>query len=261
MDQFQFAGYYMAKEKGFYRDVGLDVTLKKYNLKTDIVNDVVSLKTTYGIGRSSLLINRSEGSDIKLLKSIFQSSPLVLLSTNIDNIHDFSGKKIMSSNDAEKLVATQAMLSKAGIDKNDLIYIDHSFDIDDLIEEKTDIMTSYISNETFLLEEKGVQYSVFDPKDYGFDFYSDILFTSTHETTHHKQRTINFQNASLKGWLYAFDHIDETVALILRKYNIQGKSKEALLFEAKKLKELAFYKIEKSGFGQIGIYKKRDSCR
>ena len=73
--QFQFAGYYMAKEKGFYKDAGLDVEIKEYNSNIiDIVDEVINGTSTYGIGRSSLIVDKSKGKDIVLLASIFQSS-------------------------------------------------------------------------------------------------------------------------------------------------------------------------------------------
>ncbi|MCD4667715.1 MAG: ABC transporter substrate-binding protein [Sulfurimonas sp.] len=250
LDQFQFAGYYMAKEKGFYTDVGLDVEIKRFKYGINVVDEVMSKKATYGIGRSSLIVNKSNGTDIKLLSAIFQSSPSILLATddsNIKTIKDFFNKRIMSTPDVYSSVSFQAILKQEGVNINDMITQEHSFNIDDLINKKTDLMASYISNEPFLLKEKGVKYKIFDPKDYGFDFYSDILFTSNYELINYKQRVIKFKTASLKGWEYAFNHIDETVQIILKKYNIQNKSKEALLYEANELKKLAYYKVNHLG--------------
>jgi polar amino acid transport system substrate-binding protein len=84
--QFQFAGYYIAKEKGFYKDAGLDVEIKEFNYKINIVDEVINNKATYGTGRSSLLIDRSKGKPIKALAAIFQSSPLVLMTSAKSNI-------------------------------------------------------------------------------------------------------------------------------------------------------------------------------
>ena len=251
LDQFQFAGYYIAKEKGFYRAVGLDVELKKFNTEFNIIKAIKDKKITYGIGRSSLLINRSRGAKIKLLASIFQSSPTILLATKeseIKTVSDFVGKRIMTLSNPYQLLSTQAMINQHGLSIDNMVLQKHTLDIDDFINNKTDLMLSYISNEPFRLDERGVVYTIFDPKDYGFDFYSDILFTSDDEVNKHKQRTINFTQASLKGWEYAFSHIDETVDLILEKYNTQNKSKEALIYEANKLKELAYYKTDKLGY-------------
>ena len=256
LDQFQFAGYYVAKEKGFYKDVGLKVELKPFKYRLNTTTEVTQNRATYGVGRSSLIIDKYNGAKIKLLSAVFQSSPLILLAmknSNIRTIKDFVGKKIMSTDDATMTAALTAMIEHKNVSLSMMTEIKHTFNIQDLIDNNTDLMASYTSNEPFILEQKGLEYTIFDPKDYGFDFYSDILFTSEDEIKHHKQRTIHFKNASLKGWTYAFNHIEETVDLILKKYNKQNKSRKSLIFEAQKLKELAYFNNVK--LGNIDIHK------
>jgi PAS domain S-box-containing protein len=160
--------------------------------------------------------------------------------SNIRSIKDFKGKRIMTAPEADISVALYAMMNRQGMHTSDLIYLKDPFDVNDLINKKTDLMSAYETNELYVLKEKGVDVTIFDPKKYGFDFYNDILFTSYDEAQYHTTRTTEFTNASLRGWEYAFDHIDETVDLIIRKYNTQHKSREALLFEAKALKAIAY---------------------
>ncbi|MEA3228868.1 MAG: ABC transporter substrate-binding protein [Campylobacterota bacterium] len=250
--QFEFAGFYIAKEKGFYSEVDLDVKLKEYNFNIDIEEDVLSGKSDFGVGRSSLILSKLNGKNIVLLNALYQSSPYVLISkecSDLKKIQDFKNKKIMLSDDLQSLVAISSMMKVENIKSNDYIQMPHSFNIDDLIDNKTDLMTTYLSNEPFHLKEKGIKFTIFDPKDYGFDFYSDILFTSQNYIDADSDKVERFQEATLKGWKYAFNHIDETVELILKKYNTQNKSKEALLYEAKILKQLAFK--EEIEFGDI----------
>jgi PAS domain S-box-containing protein len=250
LDQFQFAGYYMAKEKGFYEEAGLDVEIKKFQLNITPLDEVLNNKATYGIGRTSLLISQDRGVTIKLLSATFQSSPSVILTTqdsNITSAKDFMGKKIMTLPHLYSSASIQAFLRHINVDLNSMEILPHSFNIDDLINKKTDLMDAYISNEPFLLKQKGVTPVIFDPKDYGFDFYSDLLFTTTSETQNHKDRVIHFRNASNKGWEYAFSHIDEAVNIIFQKYNTQNKSKEALFYEANELKKLAYYETKTIG--------------
>ena len=59
-NQFQFAGYYVARELGFYKDAGLDVTIKEYEFGIDITADVISQKAHFGVGQSSLILERME---------------------------------------------------------------------------------------------------------------------------------------------------------------------------------------------------------
>ncbi len=249
-DQFQFAGYYIAKEKGFYRDVGLDVDIKKYDKNETSFEKIINKKATYAIGGSSIISKIDNNNSIMFLYALFQSSPIILLAledSNISSIRDFIGKKAMFSNESLNGVPLASMLSSEGVKPNMLKLQTNSYNINDLIDKKTDVMSAYISNEPFILKERGIKYKIFNPKDYGFDFYGDILFTSLDEIKKHKDRAIKFKHASLKGWKYAFEHIEESVNLILKKYNTQNKSKDALIFEANKLKELAYYKTDKLG--------------
>ncbi|MDK9693355.1 MAG: ABC transporter substrate-binding protein [Sulfurimonas sp.] len=242
LDQFQFAGYYVAKEKGFYEDAGFDVEIKKYSNGVDVVEDVLSQKTTYGIGRSSLIWYFAQGKEISLLSAVFQSSPITLIaleSSEIKNIKDFEYKKIMMTEDAIESAPVYAMIKSAQVNEKSIDFKKHTFNLDQLVGKEVDLYAGYSSNEPFLLQERNISYRCFSPKQKGFDFYSDILFTSQKEAVEHPQRVARFQEASLRGWKYAFENIDETVEIIYQKYNVQKKSKKALHFEAQELKKLA----------------------
>jgi len=248
-DQFQFAGYYIAKEKGFYKEAGLDVELKKYHFGLDPVKDVLENKTNFGIGRISLIVNRSKNDKIVLLYATFQTSPLVLAakqSSNIKNLKDLKNKKIsLSGTDSGPLIFT--VLASEQVSKNNIKQISTPNKIQSLIDDEIDIGSFYTSNQIYILEKQGVKLNIFNPSNYGFDFYGDLLFTSEDEIENNPHRVKRFKEASLKGWRYAFNNIEETVDLILQKYNIQNKTKEELLYEAKILKQLAYKNNNKLG--------------
>ena len=250
LDQFEFAGFYMAKEKGFYENLGLDVELKKFNIETDVTKEVIEKKADFGTSSSSLLVDISENKDVLLLGSIFQSSPLILLAlkdSNINYIQDIKNKKVMLTKEQQKFATLQSMLISKGITLNDVQVLDHSFNIDDLINKKTDLMLSYTTNEPFLLKEKGFESQIFHPKDYGFDFYEELIFTTKEFAQNNPKLVKDFYKATIMGWEYAFNNIDETVKLIHKKYNPQNKSLESLMCEANEMKELAFDKNGKIG--------------
>ncbi|MDB2562809.1 ABC transporter substrate-binding protein [Sulfurimonas sp.] len=257
--QFEFAGFYVAKEKGFYKDAGLDVDIKEFHFGINVVNDVLTKKTDIGIGRSSLILDKLKGKNVVLLNALYQSSPYVLLSLqrpDLKKVEDFKNKRIMLSDNLESIAAISSMMKVKNVQEHSYLKIPHTFNIDDLLHNKTDLMTTYISNEPFHLKEKGIRYTVFDPKDYGFDFYADILFTSNNYLQSNKTKVQKFQEASLKGWEYAFSNIDETIEIILKKYNTQNKTKEALLYEAKALKDLAY--VKEIPFGSLNIERIRE---
>lgn len=249
-DQFQFAGYYVAKERGFYRDAGLEVTLRKFNPKKLSVNEVMAGRSTYGIGRSSLLNDRMAGKNVVALSAIFQSSPFVLLSqksADIKTPQDLIGKRVMMTSDFQDTISVRAMLNSQGIRLDQIKVIEHSYNPIDIANGKTDVMACYISNEPFVLKEKGIETNAINPEAYGFDFYSDILFTSEAEVRNHPKRVRAFVDATLKGWEYAFAHIPETAQLIRERYNTQNKSLESLVYEGEVLKTLAYRRNQPLG--------------
>ncbi len=248
--QFEFAGYIMAKEKGFYKDAGLNVQIKEYKSGINIVDDVLKGKSTFGVGYPTLILDRAKGKKIILLAAIFQSSPNVLLSlksSDINSFKDFKGKKIMMSKDASESATLLSMFLANGIKLQDIHIIPQSFDINDLVTKKVDAISAFSSDEPYALKELNISYKIWDPKDYGFDFYDGILFTSAKELKNHPKIVENFKIATIEGWKYAFNHINETINIILKKYNTQHKSKKALLFEAKVLKKLVYENTKKLG--------------
>ena len=256
--QFEFAGYYIAKEKGFYTKAGLDVDIQEYNKNINILKKVENSKNggIYGISYPSIILHKANGANITLISAMEQLSPHVLLtlkSSNIHSIEEFKDKRIMSKKEALSSASFLAMINAHNLKINDLIQLQPTFNIDSLIKHKTDIFSAYLSNEPYQLQQKNIPYNVWNPADYGFDFYDDILFTSLRELQLHPLRVEAFKKASLKGWRYAYSHIEETIELILQKYNTQYKTKEALLYEANELKKLAF--IDGNKIGDLEINK------
>ncbi|MDY3203583.1 MAG: ABC transporter substrate-binding protein [Arcobacter sp.] len=250
LDQFQFAGFYIAKEKGFYEDIGLDVELKKYNSSINVLDEVLNKRADFGTNSSSLIIDKSNGNDIVLLGSVFQSSPLILLAlkdSKLQYLEDIKNKTLMISKEQQRFATLKSMLSSKGVELSDMKLIEHSYGVDDLINKKADVMLAYTTNEPFLLKEKGYESTIFNPKDYGFDFYEEIIFTSKEFAKENPKLVKDFYKATIKGWEYAFENIDETVNLIYKKYNSQNKSLQSLRFEANEMKKLAYDKNGKIG--------------
>ena len=249
-DQFQFAGYYVAKEKGFYKDAGLEVTIKPFKFGIDIPDEVSKGTYDFAVGRETLILEKSNNKKIVALYSLFQASPLILVSTKeskINSITDFNNKRIMTTIDDASEVSIKSMIISQKVNIQNLNFIEHSHNITDLIDHKVDIISAYASKAPYTLQNQKIKYNTFSPKDYGFDMYSDLLYTNEFHVHNDLDNVLKFKEASLKGWEYAYSHMEEAVDLILSKYNTQNLTKDELLFEAKILKELSYYKTENLG--------------
>jgi len=234
--QFQFAGFIAAQEKGFYKEVGLDVELKEYQYGIDILDDVLTGKVQYGIYNSNILIEYLNNQSVKILSSYFKRSALVLVTKkNIHSPRDLIGKTVMAVGKKDFLINFKSMLDKYDINISDINLIPHSYNVDDF--KNVDAMTAFISDQPYKLRERGIPFNIIDPSDLGLFNLQLELFTSNREILEHPNRTKAFRDATKKGWEYAFKHKEEIIKIIFNKYS-KNISVEELRNEAKEIEKL-----------------------
>jgi PAS domain S-box-containing protein len=252
--QFQFAGYYAALEKGFYRQAGLDVKIIEAKEGEESTEMVLNNDAEFGTAMSDLVLHRAKGRPVVVLASIFQHSPYIILVpkiTGIQNIHKLSGKRIALEPHSEELVA---YLKYEGIPLGKMVVSAHPYDTSPLIKGDIDAMSAYSTDEPFMLLKKGIEYSAFSARSGGIDFYGDTLFTTEKQVLEHPERVSAFLKASIAGWEYALSHSKEIIDLILSKYS-RRHSREHLVFEAQNTKRLIMADVVGIGYMNPGRWK------
>ncbi|MGR9054100.1 MAG: diguanylate cyclase domain-containing protein, partial [Gammaproteobacteria bacterium] len=164
--------------------------------------------------------------------------------------YEMNGKRIMFDSSGSDDAPFRVLLADAGLGDGQFRYVPHSFDNQDLIQDRVDVMSAYLINEPFYFEQQNINLNIINPQNYGIDFYGDILFTSQRELDRHPGRAKRFRNASLKGWQYALKHPDEMVKLIHDKYGSKN-SLDHLRYEASQCRNLIL--PEAIPLGQIEI--------
>lgn len=249
--QFQFAGYYAAKEQGFYREAGLDVRFLEAQPGEDPVDSVLNGQAQFGVGTSELLLHRYHGKPVVVLGVIFQHSPLSLITLKnqgLDNIHQLGGRKLMIEPSSAELFA---YLQQEGFTPKAYDIIEHSANINDLISGKVDAMSVYMTDEPFLLQQRGIEFNSFTPRMSAIDFYGDNFFTLESQIEQNPERVDAFYQATIKGWRYAMQHPHEIIQLIHETYS-QRHSIAHLQFEAQVMQELMRPMLIEPGYMNIG---------
>ena len=133
--QAQFAGYFAALDKDYYRDEGFDVTILPGAVEIVPATVVAGGQAQFGISWvPRMLAPRESGADGVVIAQVFQRSPTLQVSfkdLNITKPEDLKGKKVGSwgfGNESE----LYAGLRKAGLDpanKNDLTIVTQQFDM------------------------------------------------------------------------------------------------------------------------------------
>jgi len=257
--QFEFAGFIAAKEKGFYKDAGLDVELREYKNGMDIEQTVLSGKATYGIYNSLAFLEYLRGKPLVLLSSYFKRSALVLITKpTIKTPKDLIGKRVMATTKEDFKLNFGPYLSSYGVSVDSLHLVPHSYNVNDFVQGKVDAMTAFVSNELYMLDNMGVHYNIFDPSDDNFYILQLELITSQKEIKNHPQRAKAFRDASLKGWQYALSHKDELINIISKKYQ-KHISKKILKAEALAVQKLILpYTYELGSINRSFLKKQRE---
>jgi len=239
--QAQFAGYYAAAAKGYYKQFGLDVTLKAGG--PDITPEVVvaSGQAQFGIDwLPALLAARDKGGDIVNIAQVFTRSgmtELTLKSSGITNVAQMKGKKVgvwCCGNENELYAA----LVKNGLDpksSSSVKIVNQPFDMSLFLQNKVDAAAAMTYNELAqVLESKnpktGKLYTLADlnvitMEKAGTAMLEDGVFAQGAWLKDTKNQDVakRFLAASFKGWAYCRDHQQDCVNIVLKNGTLLGK--------------------------------------
>ena len=116
--QFQFAGYYAAVNKGYFKELGLDVRLIEGGPRVKVVDEVENGRVQYAVSSAEIISDYIAGKPLSVVTVFFQHSPYVLLASaqsNIKRPSDLIDKRVMVAND-QGWTQIKAIFLKEGID-------------------------------------------------------------------------------------------------------------------------------------------------
>ena len=242
--QSQFAGYYAAIDQGYYKDVGLDVSLLLGGPNVNNVQIVATGGADIGTAwLPNMLQSREGGTDLVSIAQIFQRSGTRMASFKAANITDpksMAGKKIgswLGGNEPELF----AGLTKAGLDPTKQNIIKQNFDMSGLLKGDLDVAQAMIYNEYAQVLEANnpATGKLYQPSDLnvvdfndpavGTAMLQDQIFASDKwlKTGTNTDIATKFLQASFKGWIYCRDNPDKCVAIVLAKGSQLGASHQA----------------------------------
>ena len=230
--QAQFAGYYAAKDQGYYEDEGLDVDIRPGG--PDIVPEQVVLggQAEFGINwLDSTLATRDKGQNIVNIAQVFTRSGMTEVTwkdTGLDQITDLKGKKVgvwLGGNE-HKLFAA---LNKNGIDpQKDAEIVAQPFDMELFLKRDIDAAAAMTYNELAqVLETKNAdtgklhsidELNVMKMSDLGTGALEDGIFVREDwiEDGENRETAEKFLKASFRGWIYCRDNPDACVDIVLK---------------------------------------------
>ena len=225
--QAQFAGYYVALEKGYYEEEGLDVTILPGG------PDIAPPQVLAGGGADAMLnwmpsalAAREKGLPVVNIAQPFKSSGLMLTcwkDTGITGPQDFKGKTIgvwFFGNEYPFL----SWMSQEGISTeggaNGVTVLKQGFNVDPLIQRQADCISTMTYNEYGQVLDAGVsedELVTFKYEDMGVATLEDGIWVLEENLKDpaFKEKMVKFVRASMKGWKYAEENPDEAAEIVL----------------------------------------------
>ena len=216
--QAQFAGYYSALKEGYYKDVGLSVTIDPAGPNISPIQSVTSGVNEFGIAGAEQIITAIDNKvPIVAIVVIYRETPEALVSKKELNIKvpkDLEGKTVgvVYEND-ENLY--RLFLKKNNVDENSIKEVPAITGISQVMTEQVDAKMAYEMNDAILLELEGEKVNLLRFRDYGIKVYADTIFTTKEMVEKHPDKVKKFLKASLKGWNYAIENPEKSVSQLI----------------------------------------------
>ncbi|MCP4746950.1 MAG: ABC transporter substrate-binding protein [Desulfobacteraceae bacterium] len=229
--QAQFAGFYLALDKGWYLEQGIDLKIVPGGPDLIPVDLVASGARDFGTTLlADLVVSINKGRPVISIGQIQQNNGLRLIakiSSGIQSPKDFKGAKTgvwIGSWETQ----FNALMALSGVPLDQVSVVSQGWSMSPFIDGQLDVASAMIYNEYHKVIESGLskdELIVFDYADYGLDFPGDVLFTSRKLVKENPDLCMKMLRASLRGWNYAMENQQEAVDIVLKydKANVQTR--------------------------------------
>ncbi|MGB3143680.1 MAG: ABC transporter substrate-binding protein [Maribacter sp.] len=218
-------GFYVAQQKGFYREMGLDVEI----LTPDLDNYETTPAKKVELGKADFALcpfesvisyrTKKKPFDAVALATIFQediSAIATLTDKNIQSPKDLDGLVYASYKARyEDEIVRQMIKNDEGKGAIEIVYPDKLGIWETIIKGKADATWIFKNWEGIRAKNEGIQLNLFSMKDYGIPYgYSPIIMASKSATESNLEEYLKFIKATKQGYLYAKENPKESVKII-----------------------------------------------
>jgi ABC-type nitrate/sulfonate/bicarbonate transport system substrate-binding protein len=212
--------FYVAQDKGYYAQEGLNVRFNMGSQELNPVKTVATGQDTFGVlgGPDTLLVARANGQTVKALAILQRNSNfsclITLASSGINRIQQLEGKKIGFNYGHISTDVLHTLLRRNGIHYSE---VDVGFDYNQLIAKKIDAEWGFTVTAGLDLPAKGISINIINPADYGITTQGYTIFATDSTVRDRPDVTLKFLRATLRGVNYTVGHPEEARDILLKR--------------------------------------------
>ena len=232
--QAQFAGHYVAQERGYYAEENIEVTFVEGGPDIDVTEQVVTGGADFGVEASDLVLKHcGKGESIAAIAVIYRRNPLVFVSmadSGIERPADVLGRTVALSNYGELQFA--AIMKRLGLDIRQVEFVPYEYDFGSFYSGDVDVTSGYSTGVLIRLRQAGYEVNLIWPSDYGVHMYSDTLIATDEMIAENPDLITRFLRATLRGWREAIEEPGAAVEITLKYAREADAEMQAQMMEA-----------------------------
>lgn len=220
------ANYFVARDKGFYRDAGLNVTISRGFGSGDTIKRVASAAATFGVADTGAIIAARANDDIpiRIIAMTYDKASLGVIyqvQSGIKLPKDLEGRKLGRSASGASVNMFPGFLKANAIDRDKIseVVVDAATLAPLLASDRVDAILDqsiYVSRYASVAAQQGKTVGVMRYSDYGLAAYGNAIIASPDTLKAKPDMAKRFVEASIKGMAYTFAHPDEAVAILVK---------------------------------------------
>lgn len=225
----EFVGFYEASDEGYYAENGISLTLNEGGFDEDgafidPIAPVVNGDAMFGItGAEVLLKARADGIPIVAIATIYQRSPVVLISlseSGINQPQDMVGKRVSTQPlNTTVGIAYEALIRSQDIDPSTIDAVMRTdFTTNPLFSGDADVLAGFITTEGIQVRQRDPDANFILTSEYGIDLYSNVIFTTEDTIANNPELVEAFLEATFRGIDYAIANPDDAATRFVETY-------------------------------------------
>jgi NitT/TauT family transport system substrate-binding protein len=256
LTQCQFAGYYVALDRGFYEQEGIDLTIIPGASDINPIHLVSSGVADFGTKWiADFLAAKEEGLPLISIAQILQSNGLVLIAkakSGIKKPQDFIGKRLgiwFFGNENQFFT----LMNKFHIPLDQMHIEELKWSIEPFLNNKFDVITAMTYNEYLRILDSGYkeeEINIIDFAEYGLNFPGQVIFTKVSTLEKQSDLCERMVRASLRGWAWAMDNPEKAVDIVMKNDKTKSLERNHQVKQMKAVIKLIKYGNQPLGYHQ-----------
>ncbi|PKR55361.1 ABC transporter substrate-binding protein [Thalassospira marina] len=199
----EFSGYFLAMDKGYYSDEGLD--LEYVSGGPDVIPESTIIANradlTLTTPDTTIKAIAEQGAPFKIIGAQYQKNPIGIVSLKSNPITkpaDLVGKTLAVP--PVNVISVEAMLKMNGIDKADVNIVPYAYDPTPLLRGEIDASLDFATNVPYTISQQGKEATSFLLYDFGFTIFNDTVVVTEDVLKSKRKELVAWLRASRKGW-------------------------------------------------------------